>query len=213
LECFYDHSFLDSCMYIVYNCIHMLDFIKNKKGEILNLFFQNTDQELYLREIARILDKEPGLFQRDIESLVKEGILKDERRANLRYFKLNKNYSLYEEIEKIIFKTLGIGAQLQKLVDNLPQIDQSFIFGSIAKNTEYVESDIDLMLIGVVDQDLLIKRINKAEKKLKREVNYVLYGKNEIMKKLKQENDFLMKIFKEPKIILKGNLDEYSKFN
>jgi DNA-binding transcriptional ArsR family regulator len=191
----------------------MLDFIKNKKGEVLKLFFQNTEQELYLREIARILGKEPGLFQRDIESLVKEGILKDERRANLRYFKLNKDYSLYKEIKQIIFKTLGIGAQLQRLVNDLLEIEQSFIFGSIAKNNEYAESDIDLMLIGAVDQDLLISKIDKVEKELKREVNYVLYNKEEILKKLKEKNDFLTKIFKESKIILKGNLDEYSKFN
>ena len=191
----------------------MLDFIKNKKGEVLKLFFQNAEQELYLREIARILGKEPGLFQRDIESLVKEGILKDERRANLRYFKLNKDYSLYKEIKQIIFKTLGIGAQLQRLVNDLLEIEQSFIFGSIAKNNEYAESDIDLMLIGAVDQDLLISKIDKVEKELKREVNYVLYNKEEILKKLKEKNDFLTKIFKESKIILKGNLDEYSKFN
>lgn len=199
-------------MQYVYNCIYivyMLNFIKNNQGKILNLFFQNTDQEFYLREIARKLNKKPGYFQRDIKNLVKEGVLNDERRANLRYFKLNKKYLFYKEIKKIISKSFGIEFALKKLIDKFSNIELSFIFGSIAKNFEHSTSDIDLILIGNINQDLLIKNINKLEKELNREINYIIYDKKEFIEKIKKKNDFIIKILQEPKIILKGKLSDY----
>lgn len=191
----------------------MLNLFKNSKGEILNLFFKDAEKEYYLREIARNLDKEPSHFQKALNSLVKEGVLKDERKGNLRFFKLNKNYPLYEELKKIISKTLGIEAKFKEMINNLAGVEYAFIFGSIAKNKEYSESDIDLMIIGQVDQDDLINKVSELEGELKREVNYHIYDKQDAIKKLKEKNSFLVRILNEPKIILKGNLDEFARFN
>ena len=189
----------------------MLNFLKNGKGEILNLFFKDADKEYYLREIARNLGKEPGYFQAALNSLVEEGILKDERKGNLRFFRLNKDYPLYDEFKKIISKTVGIEAKLKWLVDKFKNIECAFIFGSIAKGKEYGESDIDLMLIGKINQNDLIEKVTSLESELKREINYHVYSKQEVMSKLQEKNNFFIKIFNEPKIILKGNIDEFTK--
>jgi len=193
----------------------MWNFIKNSKGEILNLLFKDPDKALYLRQIARELGKEnrPSYIQGALEFLFTEGVLTDERIGNLRFFKLNKNYPLYEELKKIISKTIGIEAQLKKMIDSLAGVEYAFIFGSIAKNKEYSESDIDLMLIGRVNQDDLIVKINKLEDELSREINYHIYSKNEVIRKIKDKSHFLTSIFNEPKIILKGNLDEFTRIN
>ena len=63
----------------------------NKAG-LLELFSSHPDSEFHMREIGRILQKEPGVFQRAINALVREGILKSEYRANARFFRLNKNH-------------------------------------------------------------------------------------------------------------------------
>ncbi len=70
------------------------------------------------------------------------------------------------------------------------------------------------MIVGDdVDQDNLIKKVNKAEEELKREINYHIYSYKEVRAGLKNKNDFLIKIFNEPRIVLKGNLNEFTKFN
>jgi len=188
----------------------MFDFLKNSKGDILNLFFQDTEKEYYLREIAKLLDKEPSSVQQALEYLIKEKILLDERKGNLRFFKLNKNHPLYEEIKRILRKTLGLEAQLKELVAKLPDIESAFIFGSFAKGREYGGSDIDLMLIGQADEDKLIEEIKPIEEKLKREINYQVFTKSEIKNHLLSGKDgFIALVFQEPKILLKGNLDEF----
>ena len=192
----------------------MLGFLKNSKGEILKLFFQDTDKEYYLREIGKQLNQEPGAFQSAIKNLVKEGILKDERRANLRFFRLNKDYPLYEEIKSIVSKTVGIEAKLKEMVENIDAISHAFIFGSIAKDQEYGGSDIDLMLIGEdIDQDDLINKINHNEEELAREINYHIYTEQEVIKKLEGKNDFLTKVFSGPKLSLKGDINEFRKID
>jgi len=157
----------------------MLEILKNSKGAILNLFFKDADREYYLREIAKNLNKEPSYIQQSLNFLVKEGILQDERKGNLRFFKLNKSYPIYEEIKKIVSKTLGIEAQIKELVDNLTGAEYAFIFGSIAKGNEYSGSDIDLMLIGKdINEDYLIQKVNKLEYGLNREINYHIFSKD-----------------------------------
>ncbi|MDO8668296.1 MAG: nucleotidyltransferase domain-containing protein [bacterium] len=190
----------------------MFDFVKNGKGELLSFFFKDPDKEYYLTEIARNLNKEASYFQRHLDGFVKDEILLDERKGNLRFFKLNKNYPLYEDIKKIISKTLGIESKLKELVDALNEIEIAFIFGSIAKNKENTNSDIDLMLIGEVDQDILIDKVRVLENELNREINYHIYRKQEFIKNIKENNSFIINIISDPIISLKGNSNEFTKF-
>jgi len=190
--------------------INMLNFLTNGEGEILNLFFKDPDREYYFRELARNLGKEPAYFQNPLNNLVKGGVLVDKRKGNLRFFKLNKNYPLYEELKKIISKTIGAEGQIKEIINSLEGIEEAFIFGSVAKEKENIHSDIDLMLIGRVDQDKLIEAVNKVEKELGREINYHIFTKEEVLKKIKEKDSFFVNIFSESKIILKGNLDEFT---
>jgi len=191
----------------------MFNFLKNGTGQILKVFFKDPDKQLYVRELSKLLKKEPGYFQRILNNLVEEGILIDERIANLRYFKLNKEYPLYFELKKIISKTLGIEAKLKELINNLKRIKYAFVFGSMASNKENTLSDIDLFLVGEANQEILTEKINNLEKELNREINYHLYHKDEVLKKLHDKNDFIVKILKDPKIILKGNINELTRVN
>ncbi|PIR12815.1 hypothetical protein COV49_04225 [Candidatus Falkowbacteria bacterium CG11_big_fil_rev_8_21_14_0_20_39_10] len=190
----------------------MLNLIKNKKGEVLNLFFQDVGREYYLREIAKNLGKEPGHYQKIINDLVKEGILEDRRRGNMRFFKLNKDYPLYQELKKIISKTIGIEGRLKELVGGFKDIKCAFIFGSIAKEKETTASDIDLMLIGEIDHDILIQKVSQLEAELNREINYHIYGYSEAINKLKEKNNFFINVFRQPTIVLKGDLYDFKKF-
>lgn len=191
----------------------MFNFLKNGTGKLLQLFFQDPERRLYVRELSKLLNKEPGYFQRILNNLVEEGVLVDEREANLRYFRLNKKYPLYDELKNLVSKTLGIEAKLKKLVEDFAGVKCAFIFGSIASGREKGHSDIDLMLIGKADQDVLTEKVSKLENELSRIINYHTYYKEEVLTRLQEKNDFMTKIFKDPKIILKGDINEFTKSN
>jgi predicted nucleotidyltransferase len=191
----------------------MLDFLKNGKGEILNLMFLNPDKKYYLAEIAKILGRESSTYQKYIESFIEDGIFQDERIGNMRFFWLNKDYLLYTEIKNIISKTIGVEAQLKTLLNETDFVETAFIFGSFASDKFNSNSDIDLFIIGQVNQDSFIERITKLETQISRDINYHIYSKNEVLNKINIENDFINNIFSRKIILLKGDINEFRKPN
>lgn len=189
----------------------MLNFLKKGSEEIIKLFLKNPEKEYYFREIAKNLNKEPSHYQKYLDDLVEDGILLDERRGNMRFFRLNKEHALYEEIKSIISKTSGLENELKELVDKLDNVECAFIFGSIARGTENSNSDIDLMLIGNINQDILITMISSMELRIAREINYHIYSSQEIVNKIKEKNNFISNIFLSPIIKLKGNPYDFTR--
>jgi len=189
----------------------MLDFLKNGKGEILNLMFLNPDKRFYLAEIAKMLGKESSAYQRYIESFIEDGMFCEERIGNMRFFWLNKEYYLYDEIKKIISKTIGIEARLRDLLESIDSIEISFIFGSFATDKFDSSSDIDLFIIGEADHDIIVQTISKLEMEIGRSINYHVYGKEEVLKKMKIKDSFVNNIFDKNIILLKGNLNDIRK--
>jgi len=191
----------------------VLDFLKNGKGEILNLMFFNPDKKYYLAEVAKILGKEPSAYQKHIQSFIEDGILCDERVGNMRFFWLNKNYHLYNEIKNIISKTIGVEAQLKNLLKEINSVETAFIFGSFATDKFNRNSDIDLFLVGEENQDAIIKHITKLELEIGRSINYHIYSKKEVLDKIDIKNDFINNIFSREIILLKGDINEFRKSN
>lgn len=187
-----------------------IKFTKNQTL-ILEIFFNDPERSYYLRELARITGKQPGVFQKDINALVEKNILISEKVANSRFFKLNKEYALYSELKSIFFKTIGAQGQLKNALNRIKNIKISFIFGSFAKKNEDSFSDIDLMIIGNPDENLLIEKTSKIEKNITREINYRIFSPFDIKRGLKAGEVFLEEVFGGKKIFLIGNQDELEK--
>jgi predicted transcriptional regulator with HTH domain len=99
--------------------VNFLSVTKSRlRQNILSYFFTNPTARLYLREIAAILKVDPGNLSKEFNRLEKEGIFVSERRGNQKYFYLNKDYPLYQELKSIIFKTVGVEGRLRPFQKN-----------------------------------------------------------------------------------------------
>ena len=87
----------------------------------------------------------------------------------------------------------------------MTQIELAFIYGSVARNEETKESDIDLFIVGDIEEDEIHQLISVAEDDIGRAINYTIMSKGEFEKRLKNQDTFVKRIVKEEKIILKGN--------
>ena len=79
------------------------------------------------------------------------------------------------------------------------QIDQAFIYGSVAKGKDTAKSDIDLMVISekVAYADLFAA-LEPATNRLKRTVNPTLYTPIEIDKRILDDNAFVKRVVEQP---------------
>ena len=188
----------------------MQELTKNR-AELLRLFFTNPEQSFYMQEIGRILGKKPGNFQRVINNMEKEGILISERKANARYFKVNKEYPLFEELKNIVFKTVGVMGTVKAVLQKIGGAEYAFVYGSYAKANDNYLSDIDVVVVGKCDEDKLIKELDRLEGFLKREINYKLYTARDFKKDIKQNEPFLLNILNDKKTMIIGGEDDLRK--
>ena len=180
---------------------------------LLNLYFANPNKKFYLRELERILDFSVANIRRELIKLKKIGLFRIENRGNLTYYYLNKSFPLFQELKSIISKTSGAPRILKESLKKVKGIKCAFIYGSFAKGEEKEASDVDLFIIGKVDEGKLIDEANKLEKKLQREINFTLYEKGDFEQKKKEANPFILEVIKERKIFLIGGKIELQRYS
>jgi predicted nucleotidyltransferase len=207
------YSRIDTIVLIIdYNTMDILKLKKSKtRRKILQLFFSDPNKKYYLRELERILNLPVGNIRRELLGLEKAGIFKREKIGNQIYYSVNRQSPIFEEFKKIVSKTIGVEASLQKALKKIKNIKVAFIFGSYAKGKEDSLSDIDLMIVGTPDEDLLVSKIVKLEKQLNREINYHIFSEKDWKKKIKEKDPFLENVLFQPKIFLIGKDAELSK--
>lgn len=186
-----------------------LDLTRSKlRREILRLFFTNTDQEYYLRQLERLLGLSVANIRRELLKLNKAGLFKMRAVGNLTFYSLNKDYPLYNELKSIVFKTVGVEGSLREIIKAIKGIEGAVIYGSFASGEETGKSDIDLLIIGEPDEESLMAELDKLEKQLSREINYIIYSRKEFNNRKLKKDSFLRNILTRPKIVLKGSVNE-----
>jgi predicted nucleotidyltransferase len=179
------------------------------KQKILRLLFANEEKSFYLSEIAKIVGVSAGNAQRELNRLKRDGVVASQKKGNLRYYSLDKNNPAFPDIENIVKKTIGIELELSEIFSGLKGVKFAFVFGSYAKNELKSGSDIDIVVIGNLDENELSKKTNSAENEIGREINYHIYSLPEFKKRLREES-FLKNVVKKYKI-LSGNKNEFRK--
>ncbi len=177
---------------------------KTRKA-ILQLYFSHPEKKYYLRQLEKILHFPVQNIRRDLINLEKSGMFKREKSGNQVYYFLNKKSSIYDDIKNIISKTIGIENQLRESLYGIRGIKSAFIFGSFADGTRDSLSDIDIMIIGDIDENNLIEKISILENKIEREINYHIYGEKEFEERKKEKDSFISKILLKPAIFLIGD--------
>jgi predicted nucleotidyltransferase len=183
-------------------------FSSRVRVEILSTFLMNPERKLYVREVARLTGEDYKNVSMELRNLEEIGLLSSRNEGNLKYFSLNKAFVIYEELKSIFMKTKGAVGILREAVSTKRDIDYAFIYGSFATGEERAESDIDLMVIGRISLEEVLALIRGPEEKLSREINVSLYDLQEIRKRVKDHDPFIMEVLGGSKIMLIGDENE-----
>ena len=183
-------------------------FKSKARTAIFQLYFTNPESSYYLRELERMFNTPVSILRKELMRLEGDGIFLSDKKGNLLYYRLNKDYPLFEELKNIIRKTIGIEGLLKDAINDIRGIEAAFIYGSFAKGKEKAVSDIDLCVVGSIDEDQLIAKINAVEKSIKREINYAFFTPEEFKRKKMNKDGFISDLIDNKKIMLKGKEDD-----
>ena len=186
-------------------------FGSSTRVKILAMLVLNSDKEFYIKEISDTLRLSYGLVHRELENLKKISIITERHKGKLRHFKINKSSLIYPEIRSLILKTEGLGNIIAEALKKVKGIKYAMIFGSFAKGTEIETSDVDLLIIGNSDEEEIVEASKSAEKKIGKDVNYILWSVKDFAKKAKEKNHLILDISKNPVIMIIGDENEFRK--
>jgi DNA-binding transcriptional ArsR family regulator len=183
------------------------DLFPKTRAEILRLLFETGDQEIHLRDLARLASLSPAALQKELTSLAAKELVTTRRDGNRLYYRANTAHPLYPELRGLVLKTSGIAAELRRALEPVDGIDLALIFGSVAAGNATGQSDVDLLVIGSTGLRKLTPALRGIADSLGREINPICITPAEWREKLHRGDAFAARVSAEPKLWLKGGPD------
>lgn len=187
-------------------------FTSRARVKILETLLLNKGKEFHTRELARRTDVSPPYVMKELHNLKGLGILEERREGNMAFYRISKSSTVVEDLKRLFLKTESLGKELFDVMKKeAKMIKYALIYGSFAKGTEITSSDIDLLIVGEIGEDRVLKAIMKAQSRIGREINYSVWTEREFLEKARQKVALLREISRTPVIMLIGDSDEFKR--
>ncbi len=182
------------------------------RAKVLGWLFTHPDERYFVRQLTKLLKEDSTNLSRELARLEKIGILVSTMEGKQKYYRVNRESPIYDELHGLIVKTAGLVDVFRAaLAPAVGQIRVAFVFGSIASGSEDKSSDIDVMVVGDISSVDVVSLLSEAEKKLGREVNTVVYPMAEFKRKVREDHHFVKAVLKGEKIFLIGDESELAR--
>jgi hypothetical protein len=130
----------------------------------------NPEGRFHGREIARRAGLPAGTLVRELRRLAEVGVLNREPLGGQMVYSANRNCLVFNELVAILRKLSGVVAVITATLAPLAdRIQVAFVFGSAA-DREAPDSDLELLLIGSVDQGAVTARLHPLQSLLARRI-------------------------------------------
>ncbi|GAB4414544.1 MAG: hypothetical protein OHK0032_10640 [Thermodesulfovibrionales bacterium] len=176
-------------------------FSSSIRADVLSLLLNSPDEKFYVREIAKLLRKNPSGVKRELDNLEKMGIVFSERVANLKYFQADRNSPLFSELKNLITKSLGLPGAI-KAVIRASGAKAAFIHGPYAEGEDV--DTVDLVVIGASPS--VLRGLKDLERKFGQKINCTLIEEAEYKTKRKKRDAALKRLLSGKRISLIGRI-------
>ena len=177
------------------------------RQRVLAVLFGNPGRSFYANEVIALAQSGTGAVQRELASLLEAGLLLMTKQGNQKHFQANAAAPIFAELRGLVLKTMGLADVLRAALAPIEaQISLAFVFGSVAREQDTAQSDIDVMIVsdslGYAD---VFGALEVASRQLGRKINPTLYLPEDITLRITQGNAFVTRVMEQPKIWLLGD--------
>ena len=153
----------------------MLESIITSKTR-LNLlikFFVNIANKGYLNSLANEFGESTNSVRKELNNLTEAGYLVKKNFNNKIIYSANQKHPLFEVLQSIVRKHLGIEGIVNSVVEKIGDIKKIVLIGDYAKGID--SGLIQILIIGEnIDLKYLDKIKPKVERKIKRKINFLI---------------------------------------
>ncbi|PYT83442.1 MAG: hypothetical protein DMG40_02810 [Acidobacteria bacterium] len=180
----------------------MLDLRSKARQRLLAYYFTNPMARLHLRDLAERLSIDPSNLSKELGRLEREGLFRSEVSGRQKYFQLNREYPLFDEVRGIVAKTIGAIPLIAQAFRKIEGVEEAFLYGSFARNQQDAASDIDVLVVGKPPDEALAEVARKLERQLGREINYTVLTRKELNSRRARKDAFLENVWHNKRVSL-----------
>ena len=161
--------------------------------KLLLKFFLNSNTTSYLRHLESEFGDSSNSIRLELNRFEKAGMLSSELEGNKKIFRANVQHPLYDEVNSIVMKYVGLDKIVESVVKKLGAVEKVYLTGGFARGIN--SQVIDLVFVGDINKVFLIGLIEKAEKIISRKIRYLVYKSDAELKQLGEailENEHLL---------------------
>lgn len=182
----------------------------DSQARLFSWLFGQPDRTYHLSELRRLTGLGSATIQRELNRLAAAGLVNSRPVGNLRQFQANAQSPVFTELVSLTRKTLGTVQVLREaLLPLQPDLLAALVYGSVAKQTDTSQSDVDLMLVG---NNLLLSNVlaylEPAEAQLCRKINPNCFTPQEFERRRREPDSFVNRVLSQPTLPLVGDLNE-----
>ncbi len=183
----------------------MLSLRSELRRRLLTFFYVNRKARAYVRQLAEALQADSTNLSRELARLEHEGLLRSEREGRQLYYSLNRASPSVKPLFALLQGSIGVVPALKRALGAVSGIRSSWLYGSFAKNEADAASDIDVLVVGEPEPTQLAAEVRKAEKALRREINYTVLSPKELARRLRKGDPFVADVWKGKRVELIGH--------
>jgi hypothetical protein len=182
--------------------------ISRVRVKIVELFFRQPNEMFFVREITRQTHEEINAVRRELDRMLECGLLKSEERGNRLYYYLNKHYTFYAELLRMVAKSSGLGQKILKFRKKLGTVKFVMFSGKFVQTDLSRRQDVDVLVIGDIVLAELEALTAEEEQRIGREINYTVLSEEEFEFRKQRRDPFLMEVLYGSRILIIGNEEE-----
>jgi len=179
----------------------------DSQARLFRWLFGQPERSYHLSELRRLTELGSASLQRELNRLTDAGLILSERVGNLRRFQANPQSPVYQELVALTRKSLGAAPLLQEALQPIAdQLEIAYLYGSVARQTDTANSDIDLMLVGEnLSLNEILTLLLPLENQLGRKISPNCYTPLEYSKRLGEPDSFINRVLAQPILPLIGS--------
>lgn len=165
-------------------------FTSNTRIKLLTLFLLKPDEEFFIRELTRRLSEQINSIRRELDNLKKMGFLKSKTKNSKKYYHVNKDFIILEELRGIIVKALSSNDNIIEEIKKMGEIKLLVLSGLFV---EQPTNTVDMLIVGKVNKDRLAEYLNN-EVKTSRPVKFTIMSEEDYQYRLNCNDKFITEI-------------------
>ncbi len=146
--------------------------------KLLLKFFLHEGTRGYLRGLEHEFGESSNAIRLELNRFMKAGLLSSETVGNKRMFMANREHPLYSNLRQIVHKHVGLDRIIDTIVAQLGQLEQVYLTGAFARGLD--DGQVDIVLIGEVDEGYLAQLVSRAERLIERRIGYRVLPANDL---------------------------------